>query len=48
MGFDAFLDQEFYEGSEQRNYVSDEADYEADQVVRGQEGRLRISCLSSM
>ena len=29
MGFDAFLDQEFYEGSEElRNYVSDEADYQ--------------------
>ena len=29
MGFDEFLDQEFYEGSEElRNYVSDQADYE--------------------
>lgn len=29
MGFDEFLDEEFYEGSEQlRNYVSDKADYD--------------------
>lgn len=29
MGFDEFLDEEFYEGSEElRNYVSDQADYE--------------------
>ena len=29
MGFDQFLDQDFYEGSEElRNYVSDQADYE--------------------
>ena len=29
MGFDAFLDEEFYEDSEQlRNYVSDAADYD--------------------
>lgn len=29
MGFDAFLDEEFYQGSEQlRNYVSDRADYD--------------------
>ena len=39
MGFDAFLDQEFYEGSEElRNYVSDEADYQKlIQVVEAKE-----------
>ena len=39
MGFDAFLDQEFYEGSEElRNYVSDEADYQKMiQVVEAKE-----------
>ena len=39
MGFDAFLDQEFYEGSEGlRNYVSDEADYQKlIQVVEAKE-----------
>ena len=39
MGFDAFLDQEFYEGSEElRNYISDEADYQKlIQVVEAKE-----------
>ena len=39
MGFDAFLDQEFYEGSQElRNYVSDEADYQKlIQVVEAKE-----------
>lgn len=39
MGFDMFLDEEFYEGSEQlRNYVSDKADYDKIiQVVEGKE-----------
>jgi len=39
MGFDVFLDQEFYEGSEElRNYVSDEADYQKlIQVVEAKE-----------
>ena len=39
MGFDAFLDQEFYEGSQElRNYVSDEADYQKMiQVVEAKE-----------
>lgn len=39
MGFDAFLDQEFYEGGEElRNYVSDEADYQKlIQVVEAKE-----------
>ena len=39
MGFDAFLDQEFYDGSQElRNYVSDEADYQKlIQVVEAKE-----------
>ena len=52
MGFDALLDQEFYERAvkELRNYINDEADYQKlIQVGVSQRKILRmISCLSSM